>query len=194
MLRFDRLPRDLQRAVLQFIPLWQRLGMTSPPELPSHPWKYYKRMRYKPHFKNIRWNRKQPYIFTYYRQGDTFRWTLFLDYPDYCQDGHIIDYYRIQCEYRSKYFPENELKSIYDAGFYREEEIPSIAKLVRAHVVQCHSFTYPTKPMLKIELKIERVSDLSPPTRQTCADVLCEYMIRLSKNVETTVIGLRKIT
>jgi len=188
---FHILPRDLQRAILQFIPLWQRLGMTLSPELPCHPWKYYTRMRYKPQLKNLRWNAKQPYIFTYCRQGDTFRWILFLDYPDYFQDNRIIDYYRIECHYQSKSFPENELQSIYETGFYTQEEIPFIAKLVRAYVMKCHSFTYPTKPVVRIELKIER-SDLAPPTRQTCADMLCEYMVRLSKNVETAVICLRK--
>jgi len=175
------LPQDIQQHILAFIPLWQRLGMAGPPIPPARPLEYYKQMRHRPHFKSLRWER--PDIFIYDRSRNVFKWTLILDYRDHYHENHMIDYYRIECQHRSKSFPEDELKTIHRTGFYLED-CPSLAEFVRAYVATFHRWNLPARPVLKIELKVKRLYEFCPPTRQVCANVLCEYMIGLSRQIE----------
>lgn len=167
---YRALPIDLQRLVARFLPVWERVGIAAPPQLPVVPEdrSYYKRIRRTP--QGARRDPKHPNVLFYRLQKHNFRFCMYVRSNGPMKDFWVI---KIEPQFVGAGFPALTLLQWDRLSHYTNRTIPppptaSFINAVHTGTAWCLVFlTFSDR-------------DTRLPTRQTMAQEFVAYVRRLS--------------
>lgn len=177
---FPRLPKDLQRAVARYLPLWQRRGLHRP--LPVYDCtvqdvdacphsRYYRTIRRCP--RGARWDRQWPTDLYVRRQAHVFAWTLQARTLSFKEDEWVL---RMRPQFRidaaTSLAMSSFMHAMLGARWWRDLFLDVVSDVADVASVEAWVKEPPPRRLdghMTFAVNVERASMLGPPTRQCCA-------------------------
>lgn len=164
---YARLPEDLQNKVARYLPLWQRLGLSTPPKVkdPIDRYTYYDSIRRFPkQLIRSRYRGEFPRVLYYRRQSYHFQWEYFMYDDNYYCEQWIVRAYPQWKKQKSSFVPNH---------LYCPPPLwCSIVQVIRSSA------------LLHMYVEIVRPTFTSPPTRQAVLREMTTYVRRLAYQAE----------
>ena len=171
MMIYHKLPEDLKRVVRGYFTVWQRFGFCRQPEvIMPDPDPYYRRIRRRPRVG--RWHRHYPNSMNYRRQSHFFEWHVWIRSDGRCHDIWTLEM-RPQWDFGHK------------KGLARRAlELRPWEMVTTPSCRLNHAFLLDHDNMMLLEYSVIRADAASPPSRQSMADMLMEYITEMAQMIE----------
>lgn len=191
--RFLQLPRDVQRIITPFLPLWQRRGLHRPiafRPVPLNEWTsphapYYRTIRRCP--RGARWNADWPTHLHVRRQSHVFKWDVRVGYLSLTEDEWTL--------VMEPQWPDDasadKVMSMMRSVFQQQSWMPHLQPVLAfasLHQVWLNDENH----QLSFVLVVERADRTSPPTRQWCAEQMVALVRRLDDVMQREWVMSRK--
>lgn len=171
MMLYHRLPQDLQRMVRGYLTVWQRLGFDKEPDvIVPDPGLYYRNIRRRP--RAGRWHRHYPNSLHYRRQSHFFEWHVWIR-----ANSSLHDIWTIEMHPQWDFGNKKGLA-------LRAMELRPWEMIRTPSCRMNHAFLMDHDNMMLLEYSVIRADETSPPTRQSMADMLMEYIIEMAQMIE----------